>query len=482
MALSRVWIGAIGIVAVAAAGIGWVAYDKLLRKEIPVYQSDIEHFKYGSIGNDGENGLPYLLWRVLPKVFPEHLPGPGGYASLGFVWEPGHSQNDAPVGFSKARVGFERMAINCAFCHATVVQTEPGATPVIYAGGPSNTTDVLGYQKFLSDCAADPRFTADELMPAIEQEQKLSFLDRLLYRYLIIPLTKKTLLEQKDQFAWTETRPNWGAGRIDPFNPVKFGMLKLPDDGTIGNSDMQAVWGLDARDAIRPNAPLHWDGLQTDIHEVVVSSALGDGATGKSFDWDSIARIERFLRTTLPPASPFKSNAAVAKKGQAVYAANCAECHAKDGKRTLTVIPLAEIGTDRHRSDMWTEQARDAYTNYKEGYDFNFKHFQKVEGYVAEPLEGLWLTGPYLHNGSVPTMADLLQPVEKRPTAFIRAVTVLDKDKIGYVSPPCVPGGKTDAGYCFDTKQPGNAPQGHTYGTTLPQPDKEALLAYLRNF
>jgi hypothetical protein len=73
---------------------------------------------------------------------------------------------------------------------------------------------------------------------------------------LLFPLTRKALLDQKIQSAWTENRPNWGAGRIDPFNPVKFGMLHLPDDGTIGKS----VWSLDAREAFRPNAPLHWNG------------------------------------------------------------------------------------------------------------------------------------------------------------------------------------------------------------------------------
>jgi hypothetical protein len=90
-------------------------------------------------------------------------------------------------------------------------------------------------------------------------------------------------------------------------------MLHLPDDGTIGNSDMQSVWSLAAREAIRPNAPLHWDGLNTSIHEVVVSSALGDGATGKSFDFPSIARMEQFLRTSRPPASPYKADAELVK-------------------------------------------------------------------------------------------------------------------------------------------------------------------------
>jgi hypothetical protein len=480
MKRARVWFVVLGGGLLAASVIGWIVYDKLFREEFPVFASDSDHFKYGSIGNDGENGLPYLVWRALPSICPDLLPGAGGYASLGFVWEPGHGADDAPVGISRARVGFERAAINCAFCHHTVMRTNASSPPIVYPAGPSNIIDVQGYQRFLSNCAADRRFAPDVLLPAIEKSASLSLVDGLLYRFLIIPQTQKALLKQKTQLAWTEKRPNWGAGRIDPFNPVKFGMLHLADDGTIGNSDMQAVWGLDARDAIRPNAPLHWDGLNTSIHEVMVSSALGDGATGKSFNFPSIARMERYLRTLHPPASPYKPDTVLVERGAAVFAENCSECHGKDGARTLTVVPLAEIGTDRHRSDMWTVQARDAYQNYREGYDFGFKSFQKVEGYVAEPLDGVWLTGPYLHNGSVPTIADLLKPVAERPMAFVRGTTVLDSDKIGFLAEPCIPGQKIDSGYCFDTKEMGNAPSGHIYGTRLSPQDKDALIAYLK--
>ncbi len=270
--------------------------------------------------------MPYLVWRALPKICPDLLPGAGGYASLGFFWEAGHSRDDAPVGISRARVGFERAAINCAFCHHTVTRTNASSPSVVYPAGPSNIIDVQGYQRFLSNCAADRRFAPDVLLPAIEKSASLSLVDRLLYRFLIIPQTQKALLKQKTQLAWTEKRPNWGAGRIDPFNPVKFGMLHLADDGTIGNSDMQAVWGLDARDAIPPNAPLHWDGLNTSIHEVVVSSALGYGATGKSFNFPSIARMERYLRTLRPPASPYKPDTVLVERGAAMSRSRSTGC------------------------------------------------------------------------------------------------------------------------------------------------------------
>ena len=146
--------GAIAIV-ILCAGLGFVAYEKFLARDISIYPDDEQNFKYGSIGNDGATGVPYAIWIVLPKVFPEYLPGPGGYASLGFRWEPGRTQSDAPLGFSRARVGVERMAINCAFCHVTTFRRAPGAQLEFAVAGPGNTVDVLGYQNFLTACARD---------------------------------------------------------------------------------------------------------------------------------------------------------------------------------------------------------------------------------------------------------------------------------------------------------------------------------------
>jgi hypothetical protein len=281
----RRWPAILIALLLVAGGVGWLVYDRLLRTEIPIFASDEDHFKYGSIGNDGAAGIPAPIWIVLPRIFPEHLPGPGGYQSLGLRWEPGHDpMSSPPIGFSRARVGVERMAINCAVCHVTSYRLNPGEPLRFALGGTSNAMDVLAYQRFLTASARDPRFTADVLLPAIEAAGiRLSWLDRQLYRYVLIPATRKALLAQGEQFAWTDSVPAWGPGRIDPFNPVKFGMLGMPVDGTIGNSDMQAIWGLGARERIRADGAFHWDGLNNSVHEVVLSSALGDGSPAGDF-------------------------------------------------------------------------------------------------------------------------------------------------------------------------------------------------------
>jgi mono/diheme cytochrome c family protein len=467
----------------ALAVFAWGAFQWLMAPILPAFASDEEYFKYGSIGNDGASGIPYPIWVAMPEVCAHHLPRPQGYAAFGLIYERGRNPAvDTPVGFSRAKVGVERMSINCAVCHTVRARLAPDAEPRLYFGGAANTVDIQGYQRFLSRCAADDRFTADHLIPAMAAKTNLSWLDRLTYRFVLIPFVRKRLLEQGEAFAWANRRPAWGPGRIDPFNPVKFGMLRLADDGTIGNSDMQAIWNLNAREQIRSPAPLHWDGLNNSVREVVISSALGDGAVAKEFNYPAMERIERYLRALPPPPSPHRPDAASVERGRVIFAANCAECHAPDGKRTLTEIAVAEVGTDINRSNMWTEAARDSYNSYREGRDWGFKSFRKVAGYVAEPLGGLWLNGPYLHNGSVPTLRDLLEPPAQRPVAFVRGLDVLDAKNGGFVAPPCDPRQPPAEGFCFDTQLVGNGNGGHVYGTTLSAPEKADLLAYLLTF
>jgi hypothetical protein len=99
------------------------------------------------------------------------------------------------------------------------------------------------------------------------------------------------------------------------------------------------------------------------------------------------------------------------------------------------------------------------------------------------PLDGLWLRGPYLHNGSVPSVRDLLEPASRRPKLFYRGNDVYDPVNLGFVSN--VPAVGERVFFKFDTAVPGNANVGHegkAYGTELPPEDKDALVEYLKTF
>ncbi|WP_017327316.1 hypothetical protein [Synechococcus sp. PCC 7336] len=465
---------AIGLVVVlflgTLVGVGWF---KFLREVPTFYASPEQHFNYGSIGAEARDGMPYWMWLVLPRLFPEYLPGPGGYASLGISWEPGE---ELPIGFSKKVIGFPRQGITCAVCHTATYRNSPEENPTFVYTGPSSRFNLQGYINFLRSSARDPRFNADYILNSsngISYVAGLSWLDKQLYRFLIIPITKTILLNFDESFSWMDVRPDQGPGRIAPFNPVKFRILGLPIDDTIGNSDMMPLWNEQQHEGFA----LHWDGLETSLTETALEGALGDGATQKSLDVEGIARVEDYIRKVPPPAYPYAIDTQLAETGSLIFENSCASCHAFGGERTGTVIPVEEIGTDRHRLDMWTQEAVDAYKAYSEGYDWEFTEIRKTNGYVSVALDGLWLRSPYLHNGSVPSLVDLFESPENRPTEFYRGYDVYDPVKMGFIST----GPEAEkAGFRYDTSLPANSNQGHVYGTDLSTQDKTALIEYLK--
>lgn len=454
------------IIAVLVVVIGATTWYYLFR-EVPTYYASAEdNFKYGSLGNEETDGIPYWIWLVLPRMFPDKLPGLGGYASFGLVWEEG---KELPIGFSKKTIGFDRVAINCAFCHTATYRTRPTDKPIIVAGGPSHQFDPQAYVRFLYACASDARFNPDSIMSEIDKVYKLSPVERFLYRYALIPRTQQALLKQKAQFAWMDQRPNWGRGRIDPFNPIKRGILQQPPDETIGNSDMVPLWNQ----KLRQGKSLHWDGLNTSEDEVFLSSAIGDGATRKHIQRENLKRMQDWLRDLPAPRYPYAIDQQLAGAGSKIFEEHCASCHAPNGPTTGQVVPVEEVGTDRHRLDMWTRAAADAYNNYEPGYHWGFKSFRKTNGYVSPFMDGLWLRAPYLHNGSVPTLVDLLMPPDQRPKVFWRGSDVYDQERVGFIS-------IGPDGFRFDTSAAGNSNQGHLWGTDLSAEDKKALIEFLK--
>jgi hypothetical protein len=465
-------ITSIAVVIVLIFGVvGYAGWYNLFR-EVPseVYELPEDHFKYGSIGTEQAEGIPYWIWLVLPRIFPDKLPGPGGYTSLGITWEEG---KELPVGFAKKTIGFPRVGINCAVCHNATYRENIKDKPTIVAAGPANKFDSQGYIRFLGNAASDPRFEPDYILDEIKYSHEFPWWENLLYRFVIIPQTKKGMLQQKANFAWMDSRPNWGPGRIDPFNPVKFNTLKLPKDDSIGNSDMMPLWN----EKQHKNFALHWDGLETSLRETVQTGAIGDGATKKSLPVEDLQRVEDYISELPPPKYPFAVDEQLATQGQEIFNNTCASCHAFGGERTGKVIPVDEVGTDRHRLDMWTQEAADTYNKFADGYSWDFKELRKTDGYVSVSLDGLWLRAPYLHNGSVPSLQDLFEKPENRPQSFYRGFDVYDQTKVGFVSE----GEEAQrVGFKYDISVPGNSNQGHIYGTDLPAKEKQALVEYLK--
>ena len=480
-------LGLLVVLVVAGGGFTWY---KFFREEPePAWANEGERFKYGSIGAEATRGIPYYIWLVLPRIFPEYVPGPGGYKAFGVVWEPGH---EMPVGFTKRTIGFPRVANNCAICHTGTWRSREDENPHIVIAAPSHATNVQALLRFLTRCGTDPRFTSATILAEIDREVKLSALDRLLYRFVLIPLTRRALRQQDTQLQWMNRPgwPDWGPGRDDPMNLTKYFMTSMATDDTTGQADFPSVWNLKIRKG--DGLYLNWSCDTPAVRSVLIDSALGLGAAPDSslpFDnlsWSLRRRawflhrmeaLDHFLSELPPPKYPFSIDTALAARGRPIYARECAACHDAGGRYTNKLVPPDEIGTDRERLDTWTQAAADEANRRVKDMGIDRPNMVKLEGYQSPPLDGLWMRAPYLHNGSVPTLRDLLAPAADRPRVFYRGYDVYDPVAVGFVTR-----GFDTAHYGWkqDAAERGNGNQGHTYGTTLDTADKNALLEYLK--
>ncbi len=251
---------------------------------------------------------------------------------------------------------------------------------------------------------------------------------------------------------------------------------------------------------------LHWDANTTSVLERNIGQALGLGAV---FDRTTFAstvsvvnlhRLEELAKKIKPPrwedaVGPIDE--AKATRGAQLFTEHCASCHAAGAE---VEAELSDIGTDPHRAvnfaapvgtvandraiaDVVGNIKRKAFDEkgltdaQRKVLDGGRESVWRVTSrYVARPLIGTWATAPFLHNNSVPTLADLLLPPEQRPAQFHVGSAEYDTERLGFV---------TTAGpvsFPFDTKTPGNSNAGHNYGTKLSAADRSSLLEYLKKF
>jgi mono/diheme cytochrome c family protein len=498
----RLMIAAVAAVVVAAFG-AWFAWYKLFR-EVPEapWQADAENghsaadvrFMYGSVGAERDAGIPYWIVYVLPRIFPDKMPGPNGLASFGLPWEEG---KELPVGFTTKVIGFRRVAQNCATCHTATYRTGLKARRVFVPTGPAHTFDLEAFFRFLIDCAKDPRFNPTRLLNEIELARPPNFgwVDKMLYRFVLIPITRQRLLAREAKFGWIYRHdpprawPDWGRGRDDAMNLTKYFLTTSPMDPTLGPTDMPSVWNL-KKYKLNPGTQMNLAGDSWDANSVIIDSALGLlGAAPPSNEkfLDEVHWLNKYLDDYPAPPFPFPIDQAKAGAGRAVFEARCASCHRS--ARTGTVIPVGEVGTDRERLLSWNKDAAVRANEAVKAFGIERRGLVEADptGYVASFLDGIWLRAPYLHNGSVPTLRDLLNPARQRPPVFYRGYDLYDPLDVGFVSLEKQAGRLgvpwdevTHAATKYDVSLRSCGNQGHEFGVDLPESDKDALVEYLK--
>ena len=466
----------------------------------PVNYANIEdQFKYGSTGGERNFGLPYWVWKALPVVFHDKLP-PGrgdGWEAFGLVYENDEHgrKRDLPVGVMRGRdLGIDRVFLNCAACHATTVRQGEDKPPKVYVAMPAARFDIGLFQKFLSDIALDERFRADVIVPEIERQAgRLTLVDRVIYTFAV-PIMQAQLLNISNRFVGVDSTL-YGPGRVDTWNAAKAGLhftLKyLPPRERFGAADFPSIWNQRKRKHRVDGCPmqLHWTGNNDSVDEHNLSAAFGTGAIPSNVNHYQIGRLQEWLLDAAPPPFPFAIDQAKANAGKELYYAYCASCHGKSGQDFNApdpkhdyvgfVTPIEDVGTDRDHFDSYTYDCATVQNMNYAGTPYRFRHFRKTNGYANAPLDGIWLRAPYLHNGSVPTLRDLLETPENRPKKFYRGYDVIDPGKVGYKSVASENGRNFDE---FDTTTKTRTNGGHLWGTNLTSTQKDAIVEYMKTF
>ncbi len=438
--------------------------------------SDIlTHFKYGAVGTEVRVGLPYPAFRAMPLLCADKLPArPGkGYEKLGFLYEsPGAKR---PIGTTYNADKIPLVGLNCATCHAGSYRESPGAPRRIVLGMPANQMDLQGYARFLTACAQDERFTASNLIDAIQKDMpEFSWFDRLIYRVAVFNRIKKGILERAQENAWFDSRPPQLPGRVDTFSPYKrcsgstCGTTRLSAPSTCrrcGNSASARGCGCTGTATTTASKSATRAPPSALARRPSRSTSRRSGGSRRG---SSTCRRRR---------SRPSGSIACARSVDAPPIRQPARPATQSARRAIgQVTDLAEIGTDPERLQSFTAELSTKMNTIGEGHPWKFSHFRKTTGYANMPLDGLWLRAPYLHNGSVPTLRALLFP-EERPVEFYRAYDVFDWADVGFVWR----GAEAEReGVKFDTRVRGNGNAGHTYGQQLSRGEREDLLEYLK--
>lgn len=391
----------------------------------------------------------------------------GGYISVGLPWAgfsramspleardalPGRQGKNALVGYafnvSKNSRGIEVASPNCLVCHATHLNGKL----VVGLGRPQHTR-------------ATPSGTASDDLQVFEAGNGLSAAeyddyDRFVTRYFVG-------LEAGDFILFGAQAAHRDPATLSWAPSSHFDA----STGLQGWVDVPAWWRVKKKNALYANGM----GRGDFVHHLMNMSifSVDDNAEAKKVE-AMFVDIAAYIMSIEPPKYPGPVDVALSTKGEAVFAANCSTCHGTygaNGSYPNLLVPLDTVGTDPQlATKSWVNDAAIGWwaaSFYGQG-----ARFERSAGYMPTPLDGIWATAPFFHNGSVPTLEGVLDS-SKRPTTWSTSFgdDAYDLTAIGWKSGP---------GDVYDTARPGLSNAGHTYGDALDAGDRLAVLEYLK--
>ncbi|HLL47883.1 MAG TPA: hypothetical protein VK399_14325 [Longimicrobiaceae bacterium] len=462
----------------------------------------------------GRGDLP-RLFRRFGFLYPERignwsgLPQPRFERPMGMV--TGMVKGPTPV------VRIDAATLGCASCHAGTNYDARGfPTGEAWLGLPNSSLDVEGYTRAVYRGMKRGAGDTDALARrAVELFPEMGARERFTLRRFILPRVRRRMAQFAGGVDAPTPFPNGGAGLTNGVASLKLQMRLLagttmhPETGftsipELGGRGMRSSLLYDGTFApasgprfaarSRPASPGHLDSLASIVAFFTVPS-MGMSPDEAEQAIPEVRQVMGWLDASYaPPRFPGPVDEAAARSGGALFAARCAGCHGvyDDATRPRRLaafpnrlVPQDSMGTDPTRwraidDRLLASLARTAYARHVAP--------RRTGGYVAPILSGLWATAPYLHNGSVPTLWQLMTPAE-RPARFLVGGHRLDYASVGIAGAPDAAGDyRYLQGYVpwsepelYDTRMPGRGNRGHERPFAgLADAEKRALLEYLK--
>jgi mono/diheme cytochrome c family protein len=525
---NRKKIKIVKIVVIAVCAVLLVVVGVFLRMEStwvkPQTLSKEEAFLRGSTGTEI---MPLSVFKVLPVMFPENFQ-PAGVSAGDWVEQFGFTRGQPgvneglPMGFSVSNyrpksgapspVSF--VGFSCSMCHTSQLRPPNGKDPLLIKGMGNASVDFIAWVDAVRSSILDERLSADSIAEAYQKtyNESLGMADRAMIA-VWLPGSRgffqDNLAKYDAPFSGKDLRdsnlmPN-GPARTQPFRNLVRIVLDRP--ATSGDSAYCKV------PTLYEQGNRHWGQYDGSVGDRLSRSVLAAIATGATIDNLIVPEIgqgvigavdytvdlkgPRYQEIFADEAS--RVDPQKVERGQKVYMQSCAECHGyrnestgvwEKGKRTGEVVPGEEIKTDAERINFrYNDTLTDAlYGFFPDGHPLRPKREDMrpgpagtTKGYINAPIESVFARAPYLHNGSVLTLAELIN-LKPRRNLFFRGQNIYDPVDVGLSSPDQP---TTTIYYRFDTRVRGNSNAGHDYpwayqGPGWNQANLEDLLEYLK--
>jgi hypothetical protein len=519
IARAAMW-GAIGLTSVLVVGtLGFVLVEGTWVKAKSMGPE--ESFRFSSTGTEI---APLPVFQVLPILFPDQFQ-PGGPAAgdwidqFGFIRGQAGVNEGLPSGFfvsnhrpkSGAPSPVPFVGINCSLCHSSLIKRNDKDPGVLVRGMGSTSLDFIAWvDGFKTAVLDEKRMTPDNIFTTYEKQsgRNLSLSEKLMIR-LWITQTRKTIQQLEAQvdapYGGADLRnavfmPN-GPSRTQPFRNLVRNVMNRPALLDRGYCKLPVLYEQKDRT---------WGQFDGSVHDRLTRSvlaAMAIGATTYNLSMPDISSdVEQSIAYTLDLKPPKFTEAFPDQKldpqkiarGEKVYMAHCDSCHGHPeingnwarGSMQDVVIPYEQLGTDGERvtfryydilGDILVNSFPPKQPLRPKREDIRPGPLGRTRGYIGVPIVGAYSHAPFLHNGSVPTLAALIN-LKPRPDLYYRGANNYDPVDAGLIVPTTPDAQRY---FRFDTSQPGNLNRGHDYpwaykGPGWNEADLKDLLEYLK--